>query len=201
MDEPSNNNKDEFLLDIDDLIEAASSESETFSTEASSLDPYHIQVRDFIREQKLLAGATYVPSDVVYMKYSDWSPNPCTKHKFTSIMQTYYTTRRIMGYTCMKLDPESLGLPPYYTIYKDAAFNKKGRKFDSSYEGVYKASGYFISRIKLEDGTHYLGQFKTDRLAAMEYDRHALYHFGPTTKLNFPERLATYEQELKEKED
>lgn len=190
---------DDYLLDIEDLIEAASSNSETFSDEAARLDPAQLEVREFIRNFNIKPSKTYLPLDLIYFTYSNQTVTPVSKHKLSMILKQYFTRKTIMGLTCFRLDPTSFGLPSYYSLYRDPAYHKNKRKFDCAYEGVYKASGFFLSRIKLEDGTHYLGQFKTAREAAMEYDRHALYHFGSTTKLNFPERIKDYEKEIKEK--
>jgi len=197
MDEPTNDNND--TLDIDQLIKAAQSDSIS-ETLSSSIDPIQVEIRDFIRERGIKPSKSYIPLELIYYYYTEYSPNPVTRHKFISIFSHYFTKKKITGILCCRINPESIGLPDYYSIYKDPAFSKSQRKFISSYEGVYKVSGFYISRIKLEDGLHYLGRFKTDREAAMEYDKQALHHLGPTAKLNFPERIKDYEQEIKEEE-
>lgn len=189
---------DDSTLDIEELLEAIHNSSDTLSEEASKLDPAQLEVREFIREYNIKPSSVYIPLELIYFHYSDWTASPLSRHKFSSILGHYFTKNKILGHVSFKLNPESIGLPSYYTIYKDPAFRKTQRKYDTAYEGVYKASGYFISRIELEDGKHYLGRFKSSREAAKAYDRTALYHFGSTTKLNFPERIKEYEKEIKE---
>lgn len=192
------NNKEDHTLDIDELVKAAQSEVEN-PFKVTGLDPAQIEIRDFIREKNIQPSKTYVPVHLIYYYYTEWSPTPISRYKFTSIIKQYFTFNKVIGIHCCKITPESIGLPDYYSVYKDPAFSTKQRKFDCVYKGVYGVSGYFIARIELEDGKHYLGRFKSNREAAEEYDRHALYHFGPTTTLNFPERLEIYEKEIKEK--
>ncbi len=193
MDEPLNDDTSN-TLDIDQLIKAAQSDSVSESL-SSSIDPIQVELRDFIREKGIKPSKTQIPLELIYYYYSEWSPNPVSRHKFISIFSQYFTKKKISGVLCCRINPESIGLPDYYSLYKDPAFSKTQRKFESAYEGVYRVSGYYISRIRLEDGLHYLGRFKTDREAATEYDRHAYYHLGSTAKLNFPERLKDYEQQ------
>jgi hypothetical protein len=185
------------IIDVEELIEIANSEGETTSKQANNIDPLQVEVRDFIRSNNIQASKVYVPLELIYYYYTEQSSSPLTRNKFYSIFSQYFPKKRIRGKDCCKIQPKAIGLPEYYSIYKDPVFNKAAKKFSTRFKGVYSVSGYYIARIELEDGKHYLGRFKTEKEAAAAYDLSAYYHFGHLTKLNFPDRIKEYDKEVK----
>jgi hypothetical protein len=63
-----------------------------------------------------------------------------------------------------------------------------GRKSTTGYIGVTHSGDSFRSQIKVDGESVPLGFFDTDVEAALAYDSAILYHFGPRSKRNFPER-------------
>jgi len=72
MDEPTNDNND--TLDIDQLIKAAQSDSIS-ETLSSSIDPIQVEIRDFIRERGIKPSKSYIPLELIYYYYTEYSPN------------------------------------------------------------------------------------------------------------------------------
>lgn len=66
--------------------------------------------------------------------------------------------------------------------------NAKRRGGLSSYKGVFwhKAAGKWMSQIKVDYKSIYLGLYVTEEDAARAYDAAASKHFGEFARLNFP---------------
>ena len=183
-------------LDIDKLLEIASNPG-TKTDQALITDPYHLDIRKFIRSKNIQTGTQPVHARHLFDFYYEWSDKPLTYKRFVKYLSIYCKKVRSSSHVLFKIDPTCLGLPDYYSFYSDIRFTKKLKK--TSFVGVYPIANYFIARFKTEEATHYLGRFKTAKEAAREYDKYAYLHFGTTTQLNFPENKDVYDKELTEK--
>ncbi len=184
-------------ISVDELIDAIG-DPENIELHQELSNTKHVDVRNFIRATGMVSGDGAVPFTTVYDYYAAWSPHPVGKITFSRYMNQYFKYKKLLGVWCFKINPESVGLPHYYTIYRDRRYSKTA-KSTSKYKGVYCVYGYWIARIKLEDNLHYIGNFPTDAEAAQAYDMEAYYHFGDYAKLNFKARKHIYEEEAKKR--
>lgn len=80
-----------------------------------------------------------------------------------------------------------------YNIFASCAlhnqqFKRKNLNASSQYKGVswYRRDRRWQASIRINGKSTALGMFQSELLAAMEYDKAALKHFGEHAKLNFP---------------
>jgi hypothetical protein len=184
--------EDNNLKELLDLVNNPSTKTD----DVTKLDARHIEIRGFIRAKDIKESNNAIHARLIYDAYFQWAKNPISYILFVKYFSNYFKKYRSSSNIFFKIKPESLGLPSYYSMYKDHRFNKKKIK-KSRYLGVYPIGGYFIARIKLEDTTHFIGTFEKELDAAIAYDMYAYLHFGRNIELNFPRKWKLYEEELK----
>lgn len=182
-------------ITIDELIDIASNPG-TKADKTVITDTHHLEIRKFIRARDIKSADNPIHARMIYDYYFEWSEAPMPYKRFVKYMTLYFTKVRSSQNMILKVSPESFGLPDWYSVYRDERFLSKKQLKKSRFIGVYPIAGYFIARFKTEENTHYLGRFKTEKEAAISYDKYAYLHFGLTTKLNFPENKDVYEKEI-----
>lgn len=182
-------------IKLEELLDLANTQSS--KDDVIVLDANQVDIRKFIRAKDIQSADNPVHAKLVYDYYQQWSENPLTYKRFVKYFTMYFKRSNSGPNILFKVTPQSFGLPPYYSFYKDTRFNDKPMK-KSKYRGVYPFAGYYIARIQLEDTIHYLGNFQTESEAALAHDRSSYFHFGTRAQLNFPENTRMYEKEAKE---
>lgn len=82
----------------------------------------------------------------------------------------------------------------YKETHKKISKSLQGfRRTDSPYSGVFRMkSGRYTSYIKIDRKRKHLGVFSSADEAAIAYDIKALELYGPSARLNLPERIEKY---------
>jgi hypothetical protein len=184
------------MSDLNDLINAAS--GKTDAPKRSNKTFQTLEIEGFINHYSITDGSSPMCKRLVYDYYVRWSKNPMTFKGFVVGFNRKFKTRHYNGIKCYYLNPESLALPPFYSMGKDRRYFKVKSKRKYNFIGVTETFGYYIARLKTEENLHYLGRFKTAKEAAIAHDIEAYKHFGNDAKLNFPQDAKKYDKEKKE---
>ncbi len=184
--------------DLEDLIKVAEG---SVKAETKKFNKAEAEIRKFINDLNIKESETLVPKMLIFDYYAQWAkPNTLSNYLFCKNFNRYFTSKVTYGIKCYKVDPTCFGLPEFYSVYKDNRFNyyKKDNIKNSSLKGVYSIAGYYVARLRTEEGLHYLGRFKSNREAAYRHDIEAFKHFGIDADLNYPEKMKEYEKKIKE---
>lgn len=186
------------VMSIDDLLNVATNDStDTIDLHDDLKDINQMEIRSFIRAKNIVKHTKPVPVKLIYDTYLLWGENPLGPNMFIRYFKQYFDIHMYLGVHCFKINPESIGLPDYYSVYRDIRFNTKKRK--TKHFGVYPVASYYIARLQLEDNMYYIGKFETAEEAAVAYDIEAYFHFGKFAKLNYIGRTVEYEEEIKKR--
>lgn len=184
--------------DIKKLVEIAQSQGNPLKSDKLT-SGVELEVKAFVETSGVKEGIVYIPYYLVYDYYCTWSAKPYTIRVFMKEFIKHFKVTRVIGYKCFMIHPPSVGLPEYYSMYKDPRFFNRA-KYTSKFVGVYPLFGFYVARYKDIHGSYYIGKYPTEKQAATAYDLYVYKLKGKESLLNFKNKSRIYEKAIKEEE-
>lgn len=139
----------------------------------------------------------------VLVRRSPYTPYAMRRQDHKTIYLHRFISRAPDGMDVDHIDGNGLNCRKYNLRICTHAENQRNytkchKKTSSKFKGVRldKDGIRWVSHIKLNGKTSYIGSFNTPEQAAHEYDKAALFRFGKYAKLNFPMIGLSYTRQL-----
>jgi hypothetical protein len=180
--------------DDKDLAELINAALDTSKQKEAIGDRRYKEVQLFIRVKGMEETNQPVPFLLIYNAYKKWSEDPLGKPNFGKQLRKFFKSKMLtyFGMRVYYINPESVGLHPLYTVYRDPHYYKSRRKEPKTqYLGVYYNQKENITvRVIMPDGNYKQvnGKYKTLRAAARAYDKYMIEIYGKDAVVNFPNK-------------